>query len=428
MSEVVIITGMHRSGTSLAASLLQRAGIHLGERLVPPAPGNPYGHFEDVDFYEFHTTVLRRLEQGIFVRAPVSQDALRRSEVEKARTLIDQRRHRALWGWKDPRTALFLDFWHTMLPRARFVFIYRHPLEVVLSLLRRGSDLEALVDPLVGLRAWGVYNAAILDFYERHRDACLLCPIAGIVQDIAQFIDIVEKKVGLQLQKHALQDLYDEKILRRIPFDNEFNSFLKEVDHECLVLYEKICRRSDVPWVSDAQGGSLHGEWTKFVRDLIEKVLHREDIPQEVSARTLCMSLLALLDPETMASLPIRTQTVIEAWRQKEIWIESQLEAQQSWITELEAGKAWLEEQRRQWQAVATARQQQLEAQQSWITELEAGKAWLEEQRRQWQAQRARWQAEAVEWHKQPWVRLGAGLGVLRPFTLDQPEMEQGEH
>jgi hypothetical protein len=55
----LVICGMHRSGTSLTASLFGGAGVNLGDRLVGPNVGNSLGHFEDVSFLEFHMRVLR---------------------------------------------------------------------------------------------------------------------------------------------------------------------------------------------------------------------------------------------------------------------------------------------------------------------------------------------------------------------------------
>ena len=37
---VFIVTGMHRSGTSLTASLFQKVGVDIGKKLVGPADGN----------------------------------------------------------------------------------------------------------------------------------------------------------------------------------------------------------------------------------------------------------------------------------------------------------------------------------------------------------------------------------------------------
>ena len=38
----IIITGMHRSGTSLAASLLQSMGVDIGDELVGAMRGNSH--------------------------------------------------------------------------------------------------------------------------------------------------------------------------------------------------------------------------------------------------------------------------------------------------------------------------------------------------------------------------------------------------
>ena len=49
-SVALVVTGMHRSGTSMVAAYLQQAGVSIGRNLIGPAPGNPRGHFEDRDF------------------------------------------------------------------------------------------------------------------------------------------------------------------------------------------------------------------------------------------------------------------------------------------------------------------------------------------------------------------------------------------
>ena len=54
----LLILGMHRSGTSLLAALLEDWGVHIGETLVGADVGNPRGHFEDRDILDFHTRAL----------------------------------------------------------------------------------------------------------------------------------------------------------------------------------------------------------------------------------------------------------------------------------------------------------------------------------------------------------------------------------
>ena len=47
----ICLAGMHRSGTSLTASWLSSCGLPLYlNQTWGASPGNPKGHFEDVDF------------------------------------------------------------------------------------------------------------------------------------------------------------------------------------------------------------------------------------------------------------------------------------------------------------------------------------------------------------------------------------------
>lgn len=56
---IFVVTGMHRSGTSFSTSLLQSAGLDIGQRLIGPRKDNVKGFFESIDFVEFHESVLR---------------------------------------------------------------------------------------------------------------------------------------------------------------------------------------------------------------------------------------------------------------------------------------------------------------------------------------------------------------------------------
>ena len=72
------------------------------------------------------------------------------------------------------------------------------------------------------------------------------------------------------------------------------------------------------------------------------------------------------------------------------------------WIEELEAGRAWQEDQRASWQELARKREQVLQEQQTWISELERGRVWQEDQRASWQ-ELAR-KREQVLQEQQTWI------------------------
>ncbi|MEO1623299.1 MAG: sulfotransferase, partial [Cyanobacteria bacterium J06632_3] len=128
----VIITGMHKSGTSLTSSVLQASGVHIGENLMGPGPGNYLGHFEDMELYALHCHALA--SQGIHMDGWTAQSRVSMPQqfLPRVQNLLEHRQKSPrLWGWKDPRTTLFLDFWKQTLPNAKFVFVYRNPWEVV---------------------------------------------------------------------------------------------------------------------------------------------------------------------------------------------------------------------------------------------------------------------------------------------------------
>ncbi|MBS1528172.1 MAG: hypothetical protein JST19_21175, partial [Bacteroidetes bacterium] len=57
-SGVLIILGMHRSGTSLVTNWLYHCGLQVGENLLGKNAGNEEGHFEDTEFLKLHEEIL----------------------------------------------------------------------------------------------------------------------------------------------------------------------------------------------------------------------------------------------------------------------------------------------------------------------------------------------------------------------------------
>src|SRR5687768_18097338 len=62
----VAVVGMHRSGTSMVAKLLQQAGLNLGDEtnLMPPAEENPEGFYEHLEFVRLNDEVLNAAGAG----------------------------------------------------------------------------------------------------------------------------------------------------------------------------------------------------------------------------------------------------------------------------------------------------------------------------------------------------------------------------
>ena len=200
---ILVIAGMHRSGTSLLAALASEAGFDMGARLLAAGPGNPGGHFEDLDFVELHDAALAARGAASLAVAPDFSFAPAAAEMAAARELLRQRQGKPRWGFKDPRATLFLDFWADLLPEARFLLLYRHPVAVILSLLRRGLDLDAPADPAAALRCWEVYNGRALAFRREHPERCELWDLRALAEDPAAACERLAAVTGSPLRAGA---------------------------------------------------------------------------------------------------------------------------------------------------------------------------------------------------------------------------------
>jgi hypothetical protein len=137
-NNILIIAGMHRSGTSLVSHWLNRCGLHLGEVLLAGNIGNVEGHFEDVDFYRFHKDVLasQELSRNGWVTGQVS--SFSDYQKKKLNSIIAFKNSmNEQWAWKDPRTCLFLSEYREFFPDAYYLHIIRDYQSTVSSLIKR---------------------------------------------------------------------------------------------------------------------------------------------------------------------------------------------------------------------------------------------------------------------------------------------------
>ena len=155
---------MHRSGTSLITNWLYHCGLQVGECLVKANPGNKEGHYEDVEFLKLHEEILSG--NGLSPGGLVHDKKIDISEyqLEKLKAIINvKERHYEQWGWKEPRTCLFLDIYRELLPGAKYLVIVRDHMAVVSSLLKRGFDevyKTSAPRSFIGKLKWDLYKKA----------------------------------------------------------------------------------------------------------------------------------------------------------------------------------------------------------------------------------------------------------------------------
>ncbi len=207
---VVCVLGMHRSGTSVAARMLNVLGVSLGpaEQLVRAAADNPKGFWEHQPIVELNDAILARLG-GNCVRLPDFPDGWETSpEMEdlraRARDILREGfGDTALWAWKDPRTCLTLPFWQALLPPLRYVICLRNPADVARSLERRsGMPRER------GVYLWLEYLRRALArtagrprcvvYYDRFVDDA-----AGELRRLAAFLGVPERAERAEVREAA---------------------------------------------------------------------------------------------------------------------------------------------------------------------------------------------------------------------------------
>ena len=150
---LIVVLGMHRSGTSAITRALKVLGVDLGGRLLSAADGddgdNETGFWEDSDFNALNIELLRAIDKDWFYTSPVTQIDLeilnKQGYFLKAETLVKEKlKDRTLLGVKDPRMAKLLPFWKEVFARSdinvNYVLAIRQPLSVVKSIENRGWE------------------------------------------------------------------------------------------------------------------------------------------------------------------------------------------------------------------------------------------------------------------------------------------------
>src|SRR3954469_18425300 len=156
----IILLGMHRSGTSLIARLLDELGLFQGAELQED--------HESVYFLEVNDLLLKRIGASWdnpapardFLKDPKALDLTARcvrADIlsRKATGYLGGSRFKAggierldrPWGWKDPRTVFTLPLWLRLFPAAKLVYIVRNGVDVASSLrVREQRELARRIE------------------------------------------------------------------------------------------------------------------------------------------------------------------------------------------------------------------------------------------------------------------------------------------
>ncbi|CAB3765076.1 hypothetical protein [Paraburkholderia humisilvae] len=149
--KLVVVLGMHRSGTSAITRAMVALGAELGDRLLPPLAGvNDKGFFEDYDVFQINHELLEAggaqwhtVGDIGLARIPQPQlDAFRKRAADTLRAKCAGR----TFALKDPRLARLMPFWQPVFEQiglqVAYVIAVRNPISVVSSLKKRDNMSE----------------------------------------------------------------------------------------------------------------------------------------------------------------------------------------------------------------------------------------------------------------------------------------------
>ena len=146
--KALLVLGMHRSGTSATARVLNLLGAHLGSELVEPGADNPDGFWEHAEAVRINDDLLHALGRTWYDMREMEPGWQDTEAAGMALGRIDDLIRRDflphdLIAIKDPRICLTAPLWIKSLQghgyRAECLFVVRDPREVVDSLHVRNN-------------------------------------------------------------------------------------------------------------------------------------------------------------------------------------------------------------------------------------------------------------------------------------------------
>jgi len=195
---LLLVLGMHRSGTSALAGLLCSHGYDAPRDPMPPDPNNPRGYWESMGLYALNDDLLRLLGSDWSDPAPLPPGwGVTPAATQWRARLLD---HLAV-GFagarcavvKDPRFCVLIEgllpWLESGLLETTLLLPLRHPLEVAHSLhVRDGLPLRE------GLRLWLAHVFAAERLSRDHK-RCILS-FEQVIEQPMQVVALVNRLVG----------------------------------------------------------------------------------------------------------------------------------------------------------------------------------------------------------------------------------------
>lgn len=218
----LLVSGFHRSGTSLVAKTLVNNGVDMGQELMGASFANPEGHYEDVPLVTIHDNMLAANGtdwqecQQIDFDTPKFLDERLTDYLDHR--IVQKNSTSTFLGAKDPRALMFHKQWSKQQNiTLKSLFVFRDWHYSVSSLLKRHSrellqtssamhtrpkDLAFWKEPLLATKMWIASAKAMIAWHQAAPQNTLIFPLSAVVKG--------DRKLSVALEKMRLPgDLLD---------------------------------------------------------------------------------------------------------------------------------------------------------------------------------------------------------------------------
>ena len=248
----LLISGMHRSGTTLLVEILMKFGFFPGKRLDE--------NLEATFFQRINEWVLRRSggawdnpNQVKFLLKSITakNEVVRIIENEITSTRFSEYKKQksnhknekvTLWGWKDPRNLFTISLWLEIFPELKIILIRRNGVDVANSLYNRNimekkldstgpyyikpikRRLREAINPIENyifrtircetikqcFNLWEEYQIQADGIFNKFPTKCLYISYEQLLQNGENVINQIEEFLNLKLQKIEKQIMIDK--------------------------------------------------------------------------------------------------------------------------------------------------------------------------------------------------------------------------
>jgi hypothetical protein len=103
------------------------------------------------------------------------------------------------WGWADPDTLFFLEYWRTLDPESVFIMVYDGPASVIREHGFDAPEEHQEASMRKHLDNWFAYNSAMLRFYFRNIERCVLIHSRQLQGDAEYCLEEIQAKLSALL-------------------------------------------------------------------------------------------------------------------------------------------------------------------------------------------------------------------------------------